>query len=318
VSLSRHLTSPGGEHGRLGFHPDCPRCRAERLAGDLGRDALVSRRTQAALAAGVLAFSVAAPPVVAVAQEPDQQQEGGSDPGVEPPEVAPEIDPGGDEEGFDEHTVPFGDPAVGGGDDDGSGPALEAEPPAGTVPQSQPTPAPGPPQPTPAAETTPDPLPAPTPPPIGTPPAPPTAAPTAPEELVDTIEGTPKQRRANLRERARKPVRSVLPPASAPVPIPAPTSPAPVPSPVPAAPAAAVETVPASQGAQRTGGTVKGDAYTVRDGDSLWAIARRVLGPGASTGRVAREVSRLWELNADRIGTGNPSLLYVGTVLRLR
>jgi nucleoid-associated protein YgaU len=62
---------------------------------------------------------------------------------------------------------------------------------------------------------------------------------------------------------------------------------------------------------------VKGDSYTVRPGDSLWSIARRVLEPQASAGRIAREVNRLWELNQARIGTGNPSLIHVGTVLDL-
>jgi nucleoid-associated protein YgaU len=55
----------------------------------------------------------------------------------------------------------------------------------------------------------------------------------------------------------------------------------------------------------------------VRAGDSLWSIARRLLGPDASAGRIAREVNRLWQLNRDRIGTGNPSLIQVGTVLEL-
>jgi len=62
---------------------------------------------------------------------------------------------------------------------------------------------------------------------------------------------------------------------------------------------------------------ITGQSYTVRAGDSLWSIARRLLGPEATAGRVAREVNRLWELNRDRIGTGNPSLIHVGTVLKL-
>jgi hypothetical protein len=45
VSLNAHLTAGAAEHGRLRFHPDCPRCRAQRLAGALGGDSLVSRRT---------------------------------------------------------------------------------------------------------------------------------------------------------------------------------------------------------------------------------------------------------------------------------
>jgi LysM domain-containing protein len=58
--------------------------------------------------------------------------------------------------------------------------------------------------------------------------------------------------------------------------------------------------------------------YVVQSGESLWLIARKLLGPSASPARIAREVDRLWELNKDRIGTGNPDLLMVGTKLRLR
>jgi nucleoid-associated protein YgaU len=58
--------------------------------------------------------------------------------------------------------------------------------------------------------------------------------------------------------------------------------------------------------------------HIVRSGESLWSIARRLLGPSASPAQIAREVDRLWELNKDRIGTGNRDLLMVGTKLRLR
>jgi hypothetical protein len=58
--------------------------------------------------------------------------------------------------------------------------------------------------------------------------------------------------------------------------------------------------------------------YVVQSGESLWSIARKLLGPSASPARIAREVDRLWELNKDRIGTGDPDLVMVGTKLRLR
>jgi Tfp pilus assembly protein FimV len=61
-----------------------------------------------------------------------------------------------------------------------------------------------------------------------------------------------------------------------------------------------------------------GDLYRVRAGDSLWSVARCLLGPDASVTEITRAVVRLWELNRDRIGTGDPGLLPVGTVLRLR
>ena len=58
--------------------------------------------------------------------------------------------------------------------------------------------------------------------------------------------------------------------------------------------------------------------YAVQPSDSLWSIAKRLLGPNASPARVAREVNRLWSLNRDRIATGDPDLLMVGTRLELR
>jgi hypothetical protein len=58
--------------------------------------------------------------------------------------------------------------------------------------------------------------------------------------------------------------------------------------------------------------------HTVLAGESLWAIATDLLGGDASPAKVAREVHRLWQLNRDRIGTGNPDLLMIGTRLELR
>jgi nucleoid-associated protein YgaU len=70
--------------------------------------------------------------------------------------------------------------------------------------------------------------------------------------------------------------------------------------------------------APATTAPVEGVRYRVRPGDSLWSIAKRLLEPDASNGRIAQEVNRLWQLNADRIATGDPSLIHPGTVLRLR
>jgi nucleoid-associated protein YgaU len=58
--------------------------------------------------------------------------------------------------------------------------------------------------------------------------------------------------------------------------------------------------------------------YVVQPGDSLWSIAKRLLGGDPSAGRIAREVNRLWTLNRSRIATGDPNLLMVGTRLELR
>jgi nucleoid-associated protein YgaU len=57
--------------------------------------------------------------------------------------------------------------------------------------------------------------------------------------------------------------------------------------------------------------------YRVRPGDSLWRIAGRRLGPDATATATAREVTRLWERNRQRIGTGNPDLIFPGQTLRM-
>ena len=58
--------------------------------------------------------------------------------------------------------------------------------------------------------------------------------------------------------------------------------------------------------------------HTVTPGQSLWSIAAALRGPGASAAEIAREVNRLWTINEERIATGNPDLLMVGTRLKLR
>lgn len=58
-------------------------------------------------------------------------------------------------------------------------------------------------------------------------------------------------------------------------------------------------------------------SYVVRPGDSLWAIAQQGLGAGTSDAAVARRVVHIWNVNKQRIGTGDPDLIYTGTRLRL-
>jgi hypothetical protein len=55
----------------------------------------------------------------------------------------------------------------------------------------------------------------------------------------------------------------------------------------------------------------------VRSGDSLWAIARRLVGSRASNGAVERKLVAIWNLNARRIGTGDPNLIFPGTRLHM-
>jgi hypothetical protein len=64
-------------------------------------------------------------------------------------------------------------------------------------------------------------------------------------------------------------------------------------------------------------GSGSGGFVTVRPGDSLWAIARRLVGPSASNAAVEGKLATIWDLNAGRIGTGDPNLIFPGTRLRL-
>jgi resuscitation-promoting factor RpfA len=327
MSLSRHLTSPSATHGRLAFHPECPRCRNERLNGQLAGDRLVALRTQAALAAGLLAFSAGAPPAAALASSQIEEQEGGTDPGVEAPGLEAEFDPGADH-GFDADISTPPSAEGGGQEDEGDGPPVETEPLSDPDVDQVDSDAPPLPEPPPALQdpelalppsvppATPPATPAPTPaePPVAAPPqAPePPAATTKPSTSDGHKEPKPAERRKRQRQGpASEPVSTPdAPPAANPAPVTIRDEPAAV-SPT-------LDTAAVSQPADAAGDSFRGAGYRVREGDSLWSIAARRLGPEASAGQIARQVNRLWELNADRIGTGNPSLIHVGTMLRLR
>ncbi len=58
--------------------------------------------------------------------------------------------------------------------------------------------------------------------------------------------------------------------------------------------------------------------YVVQPGDCLTYIAESLLPPGATESEIEVEVDRLWRLNEDHIGTGDPDLIYAGTTLQLR
>jgi hypothetical protein len=61
-----------------------------------------------------------------------------------------------------------------------------------------------------------------------------------------------------------------------------------------------------------------GATRVVQPGQSLWGIAQGLFGGSASIAQVAMQVDRLWQLNADRIGSGNPDLIFPGLRLRLK
>lgn len=234
-------------------------------------------------------------PGFAVAGESDSEGEGTAPP-VEVP-VDPGFDPGGEEEALEEA------PAVGGDEETGAV-EVEAEvdleaPPAGEVtsaateapdeaappvPTAIPEPAPSAPEPEPVQQQAPEAK---------------TSEPVANQSIV-----APKQRPAGEQAASSGATAGEAAPASEPSEEEAPSAPAPQPAATP----------PADHGRHLSGK----DSYVVQSGDCLWHIATALLPGGASDAEIAGEVARLWALNEDSIGTGDPSLIYAGTTLRLR
>jgi hypothetical protein len=293
-SLSVHLRLPE-DHSGLPFHPSCPVCRRDRLAGSLEGDEIVSRRTQAALTAGLLVFSGVGAPAAAVATEPDQDVEGSA-------EVVTSPDPVAD---LDESTTAWTDGGTAPMDDEPEpvvpeleGPSIEPtprepaadpiieastdEPATNDEPASEPIALAAPPAESPTATT----------------------EPAASEGIrVDTAEPAKRERPMKHTKPAVQP-RVITHPAT--VVAPATTN---------------VATVRVTAGANTS--TVvrvssRGRFHVVQRGESLWSIATDRLGEQAGVAQVAREVDRLWQLNEDRIASGNPDLLFAGTRLRLR
>lgn len=231
-------------------------------------------------------------PGFALAGESDSEGEG-TVPPVEVP-VDPGFDPGGEEEGLEET------PATG----EEEGGAVEAEvevevPPASEEVTGAATEAPVEAPPPPAVE--PSPIPA-----TSTPEAEPVQqeAAESSEPVANQSITAPAQTAGAERSTASVGDGSAEAGSPAgPVPQEAPPS-----SPQPVAPAA-------PDPAQNLVGK---DTYVVQSGDCLWHIAARLLPGGAGTEAVAGKVAELWRLNEDRIGTGDPNLIYAGTELQLR
>lgn len=228
-------------------------------------------------------------PGFAVAGEADSEGEGTGAP-IEVPFPPPDFEPGGEETDLEEEAPAEGEEEGGAVEAEVEGEAPAPESVAGTVPEAP-------------VEATP---------PVASP-EPPAYAP-APEpaqqeeaQPSEPVEGqaivAPKQNRVESGRASE----SAAPGEAAPPAEPAQQeAPAPTPRPVAA--------TPADPGRNLAGK----DTYVVRPGDCLWQIAADLLGPGADTQAIEAEVGRLWRLNEDRIGTGDPSLIYAGTELRLR
>jgi hypothetical protein len=309
-------------------------CRDERLVGTLVSAGPISRRAQAALAAGVLACTAMAPP--ALAAEGDSQQDGtaaltqtaspdsSQDPDFDPgggsddlPAPAPSLPQaqmpptdGNDDTGTIEQqpTTNTADPVV----DQGDGSDAQNSQPQAPSPMTVADPAPATAQRDQMATQTPAPQPS------ATVPAQPAQPPpsTAGAEAISQPGSAPRSApsaRSHGRHRSRRAAAIVVHRTQTAVPTAAPTrTPPPVVAPPIVVTRSPAATIPAADRAK------PGDpTHRVRAGESLWSIASDFLGSDASPARVAREVNRLWGLNRDRIGTGNPDLLMVGTTLRL-
>jgi hypothetical protein len=235
-------------------------------------------------------------PGFALAGEADSEGEGTAPP-VEVP-VAPDFDPGGEEEGLEEAPAAGGEEEAGAVEvepevdievlpvDEVTGAATEA-PSEAAAPSPVETPEP-------TAATAPEPAPAQQEAPEGK-----TSEPVANQSIDAPKQSPAKQQAGSSAETSGEAAPVGEPPQEE-----APPSPPPQPA----------STPPADHGRQITG---KG-FYVVRSGDCLWHIAAALLPSGAGDAEIASEAARLWRLNEDRIGTGDPNLIYAGTELRLR
>jgi hypothetical protein len=290
---------------------DCPACWRIWLAGDLPRGPLLSRRTHAALAAATLALSSTAPAVV-LASEPHHHRGQTSlhdsnplDPVVETPgDDSPSAPVGGDPE------PPALDPD-GPGDGDSPAPEPVTQVPE-TAPDEQDDPVDAEADPPPVADGDPAPDAPVTSPEGGSSPPPPTADQSGPSDTAPASGINP--RRSQLERHTLYIARSARSHRSSRISSRARTTAATAPRTVIRVAASGVATA-----VPRAGRAQPGDrSHVVRPGESLWSIASDALGGRASSARIAAEVRRLWQLNGQHIGSGDPDLLAVGTRLMLR
>jgi len=273
-------------------------------------------RALAAVLGMVLIFGSIAPPLALA--ESDREGEGTAPPGALPPELeeGPDYEPGGEETSLEATPIVPGEEAVEEVVEELPQPGAEGvaptQPPAAAPPAATESPTPEAPPAVPTM-TEPQPEPAPPAPDYGTESsspsyqaAPATVAPVENEAIIAPGGGSRASTQGPHQSRSKAAVTS---PAAQPPPAEEPET-VPVEAPEPAvSPSAAPGHRP---------GTLNGrGSYTVVEGDDLWAIAEGVLPPGASNAEISAEVSRLWRLNSQAIGTGDPNLILVGTVLRL-
>lgn len=247
------------------------------------------RRLLALILCAMLVFGSVAPGF-AIAGESDSEGEGTTPP-IEVPVGPPDFDPGGEETGLEEEGPDSGAEEEAAGVETEAEVEIETPVPAevtGSAPEV--TAEAAPPSPAPASEPQPA---------------------AAPEPELQKAE-EPQEPVANQSISAPEQKRGDAGPAS--VSVEGEGSPpqaeqeAPPPSPQPVA-------APPRDPGRNLGGK---DTYVVQPGDCLWHIAAAVLPAGSDTQAVEDKVKELWQMNEDRIGTGDPNLIFPGTVLRLR
>ena len=297
VALSTHAQA-SSEHAGLPFHPGCPVCRQLRSLGAVEPSRLVPAR----FAAGAVALALlgaGGTPTAAWAQAPpvagdgEGDSEGTADPDSHGDLVAPDADLGG---GGSQQTL------------EGS-----AELPDG-APEPEVLDAPD------EADAAPVPT-APSNEAVGSPPPPapqqapaPSSAPVP--ERATTVHGLADERRHKNRPlsgrklghgssagrpKQLRPLRETIPSTSR-----------------PSTGSQESEAQPAGAPTRAGAGEQRTGTHVVRPGETLWGIAAaRLGGVNPSPGRVAAEVTRLWNANEGAIGTGDPDMLRVGTVLHL-
>lgn len=310
AALTTHLSRPE-THARLPVHPSCPICQGERVVGSLACRPPVSHRTRAGIAVAVLAVSTVGPVAVALASEPPRTLDGSADVNdpagggqsqfapddrvlsvdFDPTDGAPDLPDDG------EVAVPVDEPT--------DPPALDTDrAPVTNVGSDAPLTV----QPQPAAPDAPTVQPpSNAPPPVSEPSS---ASPLPPPSVPITAgahTASASSARNLIMSHETQP-RAVAPKTRNATPTPA----SPTLTQRPPSVASATATPSASHANPGE------SAHTVHAGESLWSIASDHLGAGATPAQIGRMVHRLWQLNSDRIGTGDPDLLMVGTRLRLR
>jgi LysM domain len=274
------------------------------------------RWTRSALTSALLAIAAVAP-AASIAAEPDSSQEGGGLPEqvVDPDSDSPSFDPGG------ETDLPYETGPQSPEDSPDSAP-LESEPvddPEGRAAPfvSPQPPTPGGPEDPPARplEESPPAVPAPgfSIEPPATTPSPPQPVSVPPQVIGAEPASGPKARQLTWTVAAAV-NRSLGNPVDG------------TPDTHPVDPAAGSETIGPTEAApvahrSATARQSKADSrriHVVRAGESLWTIAESLLGSDAGATMIAAEVARLWELNRDRIPSGDPDLIGVGQQLKLR